>query len=125
MDNFFCTVPLLKELETLMIGCSGTPRQNRKHIPQEIKGSADMARFDMKVARCGNLIAFVWMDKKPIRFLTNCQGGFTQVRSWSRERGEELIWKPNAIVAYNRYKGGVDRSDQYAAYYSFSHRFSK
>ena len=36
MDNFFTSYSLINDLETLMIGISGTLRKNRKSIPKKI-----------------------------------------------------------------------------------------
>ena len=124
LDNYFSTVPLLKELESLMIGCSGTLRKNRKYIPEEIKEPGDMNLNEIKVYKTGNLVSLVWMDNKPVRFLTNFEGGFSRIQKRTGN-GLEIIIKPTVISNYNHFKSGVDRSDQYGAYYSNTHRSTK
>ena len=42
-------------------------------------------------------------------------------RSRSAVRGVETVNKPNMIVEYNKYMGGVDIADQLVTYYGFSH----
>ena len=64
MDNYFCSVPLMMELEKLMIGSSGTVRQNRKNIPQGVKDPGEMGEHITKIYKTGNLAALVWKDKK-------------------------------------------------------------
>jgi len=125
MDNYFCSVPLFKKLENLMIASSGTFRQNQKFIPDVIKNPSNMAKGDMKFMKCGNTLALVWIDSKLVRFLTNFDGGLSPVFQRAEDGTQIRVIKPNSIINYNQYKGGIDKSDQYEAYYSDSKRFIK
>jgi len=116
MDNFFCSIPLFKDLQKLCIGCSGTVRKNRKYLPSDIKEPGEMNIHDTKISKSGNIVALVYIGKRPVHFLTNFQGEFTRTTRQTRN-GEEIVVKPSAIVDYNKYKLGVDKSDQYASYY--------
>ena len=50
----------------------------------------------------------------------------TKVRRTRRaEGGQEEVRKPVVVEEYNRFMGGVDRSDQLLSYYGFSHRTVK
>ena len=50
----------------------------------------------------------------------------TKVRRTHRaEGGQEEVRKPDVVEEYNRFMGGVDRSDQLLSYYGFSHRTVK
>lgn len=115
IDNYFTSIPLFKELEELMIGCSGTLRKNRKYLPCGIQDPQLLEEHETRIYKTGNLAAFVFMDRKPIRFLTNCQGGFTRCTKVTRD-GNVVYCKPSPLVTYNRFKSEVDRSDQYSAY---------
>jgi len=115
MDNFYTSPLLFDSLATQMIGCSGTLKKNRRNIPKKIKNLGKMHKGFVEVYKRGTLLAFVWKDKKPVRFLTNITGGLSLV-SKKTKTGVEQIYKPTSIVEYNQYKSGVDLSDQYESY---------
>jgi len=56
--------------------------------------------------------------------MTNFQGGFDRITRVNRN-GPQIIIKPTCLTKYNQYKSGIDRSDQYGSYYSYSHRSYK
>ena len=75
MDNIFSSVPLYLQLLSDNIYACGTLRTNRKYLPNDLKTSAKRGlpnRSDFKFWQCGNLVATVWQDTKPVTtFSTN------------------------------------------------------
>ena len=67
----------------------------------------------------GNLVANIWQDKKAVAMMsTNCQPtGSTTVRRKQKDGRVDMVPCPPNIVAYNKFMGGVDRSDQLRGYY--------
>lgn len=55
------------------------------------------------------------MDKRAVRVLTTVPEdteGEVERRTWHAAGGREMVLKPQAIVEYNTYMGGVDLVDQ-------------
>ena len=67
----------------------------------------------------GDLVASVWMDKKPVNMLsTLAQADVTHtVHKRQRDGTIAPVQCPDAVVLYNRYMAGVDKGDQYRQYY--------
>ena len=68
------------------------------------------------------------MDKRPITVLTTFHEADVVPRTRRTKHsstGQEVVHKPVAIVDYNRFMGGVDKSDQLLSYYMFHHRTVK
>ena len=69
-----------------------------------------------------------WMDKRPVTLLTTFHDSSsiqTTRRTRHAENGQEVVSKPAAIAEYNKFMGGVDKSDQFLSYYTFHHRTLK
>ena len=69
------------------------------------------------------------MDKRVVTALTTIHSDITiEVERQSRcatGGGQERVQKPQAIVEYNKYMGGVHQADQLMSYYGFGHRTVK
>ena len=69
-----------------------------------------------------------WHDKRIVSILTTMHREKPveiQRRSRSAPGGREVVEKPEAVVEYNKFMGGVDRGDQLLLYYGFPHRTVK
>ncbi|ETW92660.1 MAG: hypothetical protein ETSY2_52870 [Candidatus Entotheonella gemina] len=75
-----------------------------------------------------NMSLVQWHDKRIVSILTtmhNEKPVEIQRRSRSAPGGREVVEKPEAVVEYNKFMGGVDRGDQLLSYYGFPHRTVK
>uniref|UniRef100_A0A8C5Q2Y3 PiggyBac transposable element-derived protein domain-containing protein n=1 Tax=Leptobrachium leishanense TaxID=445787 RepID=A0A8C5Q2Y3_9ANUR len=107
-DNFYTGVPLYKFLYSNGTGACGTIRSNRKGFPTKQFGK--QKRGETSALRCGELLAVKYTDKKDVHLLTTIHNECTSavhVR-WR----DSPIMKPLCVQDYNRYMGGVDKSDQ-------------
>ena len=130
MDNFYSSPALFNALRYIQVGACGTYRENRKGCPR-LRDNAltkKAARGSIRWLREDNVLFVKWMDTKEVAVCSTIHQAFS---------GEEVVrqvkqndqWRqqrfpcPAPIMAYNRYMGGVDRSDQLLNYYS-AHRRS-
>lgn len=68
------------------------------------------------------------MDKRVVTALTTIHSITIEVERQSRcatGGGQERVQKPQAIVEYNKYMGGVHQADQLMSYYGFGQRTVK
>ena len=127
IDNFFCSVRLIKFLGSNNIKASGTLRQNRlskacglrdkKTLQKEKRGAIaqETASDD-----CSTVMA--WKDNKVVLFASNCDGSSPEhkVERFCRDAKKKILVKqPKAIQKYNVSMGGVDRADQNIANYRY------
>ena len=126
-DNFYSSPALFRDLRDLGFGACGTVRVNRRGLPAAMK--ATLAKGDTTSALIDEtMMALKWMDKRPVCMLSTIHDDAmtTKVRRTRRvEGGQEEIKKPVVVEEYNRFMGGVDKSDQLLSYYGFSHRTVK
>jgi len=114
-DSYYTNVPTVKYLATRGFGCLGMLRQNRKFIPQVIKRPQEpLEPGEALFRRSGNLLCFIFKDKKEIRMLTNVYGNAFNGNG-----------KPQALFDYNFLMRGVDKSNQSNSYYHFRHKSIK
>lgn len=112
MDNFYNDVRLSKSLLERETHTTGTLRSSRRLIPEEVK-SAKLKKGEMIARYNENVSVQKWRDKREILFIsTEHEGKLVSVKT---KRGD--VEKPMAIAEYNKYMGGVDRTDQMFSYY--------
>lgn len=119
MDNFYNSVNLAQKLLTLKTYCSGTLRVNRKNNPKEVsqrklKRGESIAKFNSS-----GICVLKWKDRRDVLMISSQHG--SDMTSVTNRRGE-TVSKPEVIVKYNRYMGGIDHQDQMLAYYSCEHK---
>ena len=130
-DNFFTNVPLLLELSSRKTMATGTIRENRtsncpleetSQMKKKGRGSFDYKTTEGKVTVCK------WNDNSIVSIATNavpihpCKN----VSRYSRQERKKIqIQQPRVISMYNRFMGGVDRSDQNISLYRVSMRGKK
>jgi hypothetical protein len=108
----------------------GTTRANRTEFPVDLKdkeAKKKLCRGESLFRRKGNVVATIWKDKKPVAFLStqcNVRGQETVKR---KQKDGTFIDVPTlpVVTLYNKYMGGVDRSDQMRQYYQTSRRANK
>ncbi|KAH7940561.1 hypothetical protein HPB49_001894 [Dermacentor silvarum] len=118
MDNYFSSVPLLRELKELGILASGTIRSNRllgcplksdKELKQTGRGS-----YDRKVSEEGDIVIVRWHDNGPVNMVSTITGigELSKVKRWSESLKQHVeIDCPEVISQYNSFMGGVDKLD--------------
>lgn len=116
-DNYYTSVPLAIKLLDRNTHLLGTLRKNRKGLPEEVtKAKLTKGEIVGKESEAGFVVG-KWMDKREVCFLSTKHG--IDIKSTGKKnRNNEEILKPNAIIDYNCGKDGVDISDQMASYFS-------
>ena len=115
MDSYYSSPRLFFYLWQLGVGATGTVRKNRRGVPQYIKDIV-VSRGCVAVANNGPLIIVKYNDSKMVLLLSTVQtSGMTETGKINRKT-KEPEKRPALVCAYNRYMGGVDRSDQMISY---------
>ena len=117
MDRFYNSVKLFHYLHATMgIFAMGMIMSNRKHYPKSMKQTkktlAVRGQHDYSCRE--NISAIVWMDRKPINFLSSCHDP-TKVGTVNRRNKDGtavMIAIPQLVIDYNKYMGGCDKNDQ-------------
>ena len=127
MYNFYSSPDLFTELREQGFGACGTVRINRRGLPPDIK--KNLAKGDVcSVAMDNSMVALKWADKRQVSMLSTLHDDSMVTktrRTRLAEGGREEVRKPVMVEQYNKYMGGVDKSDQLLSYYGFSHRTVK
>ena len=124
MDNYYTSPALFSRLRSLGFGACGTLRLTRRGVPAEAKARLEKGeRRLVPVDEAMNVVQ--WHDKRLVSVLSTIHDD-TPVAVERRSRrapgGREMVEKPQAVVEYNKYMGGVDLGDQLLTY---SHRTRK
>ena len=126
-DNFYSSPALFTELREEGFGACGTVRVNRRGMPVEMKASLSRGHIcSVSIDEC--MVALKWADKRQVPMLSTIHDDamITKARRTRQaEGGREEVRKPVMVEEYNKYMGGVDKSDQLLSYYGFSHRTVK
>ena len=117
-DNYFITCHLLDTLHQHQLYACGTTRTNRRGFQEALK-NVTLERGEHRFCQRGQLVASVWMDKKPVNMLsTLSQADVTHTAHRRQRDGSRLpVQCSDAVVLYNQYMGGVDKGDQLRQYY--------
>ena len=135
-DNFYSSPALYTDLRDNYSCCAvGTCQTNRKDFPADLK---DAKAFDKKAKRsdmrfhrtASNVLCQQWKDKRTVTAIStrHCATDFIMVRRSVKEGNvirEINTKKPRLVEDYNKYMGGVDVFDQYAASYRLLRKTKK
>ena len=122
MDRFFTSPKLFDHLWNSGVKAVGTIMANRKEMPKQ-HFSKKIKKGEKLVAQRGPLLAIKWCDVRDVFIITTAHDDNTL--EMPRSRGAHQKTKPEAVVQYNKYKIGVDKSDQLLSYYSFQRKSVK
>lgn len=131
-DNFFTSLPLLRELTARNLKCTGTIRENR--VPGcPLKNSKLFKKdqrgvFEYSLVEDENIIVCKWNDNNVVTIASNATSPLPtlQVKRYSqKEKKSILIPQPFMIKKYNENMGGVDRADQNISLYRIGIRSKK
>ncbi|XP_055877291.1 piggyBac transposable element-derived protein 4-like [Biomphalaria glabrata] len=133
-DNFYTSVQLLKDLWFIGIGACGTVLRTRKGFPNAIKDVKNFEkkskRGDMRWIRDGQLLTVQWRDNKTISLMSTIHDANDSVTAKRRTKTngqfENLtVNQPTIVHDYNKYMGGVDKSDQLINKYNVLRKTNK
>ena len=133
VDNFYTSPALFTALRAQNIGACGTYRENRKGCPagRDNAMPKKSERGTIRWLRDGPIVFVKWMDTKEVSVCSTIHRAFTGETVERRVKQQDGRWTrkaipcPDPIVDYNKYMGGVDRSDQLLRYYSGHRRANR
>jgi hypothetical protein len=135
-DNYFSGPELFDALSRRKTNICGTVRLTRRGMPPAND-------FPMPTARGGRppkmrpgqvayrstmngLLALVWMDKRPVKMLSNFHRGQEMVADRDRQNADGTPRRiPQVVQDYNHGKIGVDISDQRTSHHRCTRKFLK
>ena len=125
-DNFFSSCTLFDGLLQQGLYACGTTRITRQGYPTTLKGIT-VERGKQVFCQRGNLVASVWMDKKPVTMLSTLAQPDVErsARRKQKDGSRETVTCSDSVVLYNKYMGGVDKGDQLRQYYRVRSRCMK
>ena len=120
MNNLFSSPELSRSLLEKQIYSSGTARTNRIDFPKSLTENVPKKqRGYWRFLQKGKLVAYLFVDKKPVYFLSTFHSP-TRTRNITRrdKKGKRIdLVVPEIVDYYNMFRGRVDRLDQFLAYY--------
>lgn len=124
MDNYYSSPKLYVDLWTVGVGASGTLRANRKGVPQKIKDKK-VEKGETFTMNNGNLMLTKFHDRKIVYLLSTIDRAENVPSGKTNPASGAPIHRPEVVVNYDKFMGGVDRSDQMVSYATFSARTLK
>ncbi|UYV65720.1 hypothetical protein LAZ67_3005233 [Cordylochernes scorpioides] len=122
-DRWFSSPELFDKLWEKKTLAVGTVMPSRKTMPKT-EFSQKLKRGEIIKMRRKHLLAIKWKHVRDVFMLSTVhEGKMMPVKPKTPTREE--LFKPDAVIDYNKGKVGVDRSDQMMAYYSFSRKTLK
>ena len=118
-DNYYNNMRIAEDLLNQNTHLVGTLRKNVKHTPKNVmKDDKKMKKGDIIGMENDNgIVIGHWKDKRSVRFITT-KHTVNIIDTGKKNRLGENVKKPEAILFYNRFKQGVDISDQMSSYHS-------
>lgn len=127
-DNFFTSLPLLRELKKDNINATGTIRKGRKGIPGDLKPEKTMKQGDYDWRITDDGISLVkWMDKRIVLLASNHENpSETTYVARKKKNGEkEDVACPIMLKNYNQNMGFVDKADMLKKTYEIDRKSQK
>ena len=122
-DNWYSSPELFHYLQARKTNAVGTANMRRKWMPKESDMNLGKAKGSMaRRSTATGMLCVQWVDKKVVTVLSTCHT--SQMTTVRNRRDQEMV-KPRAVVDYNSGKKGVDLSDQLAKSYPMSRKSSK
>ena len=134
-DNYYTSPELFDDLANVDVLACGTVKGQRKGFPRELvlTNVKDKERGYTAWRMARQLLATVWLDSKPVYFLstihspsfppgTPVENRTVQRRGGAKNREALQVPCPPVVKEYNKYMGGVDIFDQHAQYYNFGRK---
>ena len=127
MDNYYNSPELAAELIKNNTHVCGTLRPNRKGVPKDLKlcNGKTIKKGETTSFSNGDCMVGCWRDKKCICLISTMHKNMEVVDTGKVNYKGGKICKPAAILDYNKYMGGVDKSDQNLHYYNAARKTMK
>ena len=127
MDNFFSSPYLFVTLQRNGMMATGTVRQNRKHLPKNLKADKEMEKGEVLAFQTNDsgLNFIKWKDTKAVHVLSNHVSAFDSVAGMRKQKGtseKKDVSIPLMVKAYNQHMGGVDLANQMKGTYAIDLR---
>ncbi|GFO49478.1 PiggyBac transposable element-derived protein 4-like [Plakobranchus ocellatus] len=111
MDNFYTSVPLLRDLHHSGICAAGTVRSNRKCLPNDLLPKAVwLEKHQFHVAQAEQLMYTIWMDTKAVCVLSHYHCP-TQTGTVNRRAGQQVQQQVNVPAALADYQVNMKEVD--------------
>jgi hypothetical protein len=123
-DNYYSSPTLFDELNASGTNAVGTARTNRKEMPQAVRDK-NLKKGEAVYRQRENLLAIKWKDKRDVTVLSTKHMPTFSLTGKVNRVTREPICIPTCILEYNKYMGGVDRSDQLGKYYTITRKSMK
>ena len=117
MDRYFSSPKVFDHLWEKGTKAVGTVMPNREGMPKQ-SFQKILKRGEFISRHRNHLLAVKWKDVRDVHMLSTVHKAEMRTDERSRQRKQ----KPAAVLDYNKYKVGVDRSDQLLAYYAYRRR---
>ena len=115
-DNFYTSLPLVRDLRDADTYYCGTIRKNSRGVPAQMATVPLQRGESEKLGGDHDIVLTRWRDKRDVYIVATNTDGSDGVKPRSRFCAE-LMSVPNMILDYNHHMGGVDHLDQFRAYY--------
>jgi len=129
LDNYYTSIASAIELRKRKIYVRGTLRSNRKFLPTKVLLTRKEATLSTRgfrkvaVAKEEGIVAFSWLDTKPVVMLSTADGTTESSGVKRREKDKRnMIPAPKCLQLYNKKMGGVDRHDEIRSTFSVHER---
>ncbi|CAH4034424.1 unnamed protein product [Pieris brassicae] len=131
-DIFFTGTPLLEEITKKGLRCTGTVRENRTSscplITSKLLTKMERGAVDYRTTHDNTFIIAKWHDNNIFSIASNAVGinpKQSAKRFSQSEKRNIVIEEPHMVSIYNKYMGGVDRSDENISHYRIGIRGKK
>ncbi|XP_026728124.1 piggyBac transposable element-derived protein 4-like isoform X2 [Trichoplusia ni] len=112
MDNWYNSPLLARFLKLNGTDCVGTLRPSRRDVPL-IVNKAPLKRGEFIARHSGDVSILAWQDKKRVTMISTCHGAYTALPTVpTRPPSRPVPFKPQVVLDYNKFMGGVDMKDQ-------------
>lgn len=113
LDNFYNSFELSKSLTYRNTHCTGTLNVKRKNNPNVVV-SKKLKKGETTAQYSDEIMVGKWKDKRDVLYISN---EFENLMIEYTDRRNRVREKPEPIVNYNKFMGGIDYQDQLTAYY--------
>ncbi|XP_058810121.1 piggyBac transposable element-derived protein 3-like [Phymastichus coffea] len=114
-DNLFCCPDLLVHLHKIGIQATGTVRENRINVKNNVDKKDNRGTYAVKHNTESGINFITVVDSKPVSILSTAAGvtPLSIVKRFDKEQKQKSdISFPHAFSVYNKFMGGVDIHDQ-------------
>ena len=112
-DRWFSSPKIFDHLWSCKTKAVGIVMFNRKEMPKQAF-STKLKKGEKISRQRDHLLAIKWKDIRNVFFLTTAHEDVVEA---PLSRGAHCKIKPAAVLAYNKYKTSVDRSDQMVLFF--------